>query len=140
MRGRCADVRDAAQLRQAIGDEEFDAVVNWVGYVPDDVRDHPRLFTGRAGQYVFISTTSVYARPVPQLPVTESRRGLASVDLHDHSAMYCMVQISHRLSMYKCATGSSAANWTGWIDEVVNIITVAVQLIPQSGTGQARTS
>ena len=47
-----------------------------------------------------------------------------------------MVQISHRLSMYKCATGSSAANWTGWIDEVVNIITVAVQLIPQSGTGR----
>ena len=67
-----ADVRDAAQLRQAIGDEEFDAVVNWVGYVPGDVRDHPRLFTNSTGQYVFISTTSVYARPVPQLPVTES--------------------------------------------------------------------
>lgn len=67
-----ADVRDAARLREVIGDQEFDAVANWVGYVPDDVRDHPRLFTGRVGQYVFISTTSVYARPVPQLPVTES--------------------------------------------------------------------
>lgn len=68
-----ADVRDAAQLREAIaGDDDYDAVVNWVGYVPDDVRDHPRLFAGSVGQYVFISTTSVYARPVPQLPVTES--------------------------------------------------------------------
>jgi nucleoside-diphosphate-sugar epimerase len=67
-----ADVRDAAQLRGVLGGEEFDAVVNWVGYVPGDVRDHPALFTGSAGQYVFISTCSVYARPVPRLPITES--------------------------------------------------------------------
>ena len=72
MRALRADVRDTAQLREALGGEEFDAVVNWVGYVPDDVRDHPGLFAGRAGQYVFISTCSVFARPVPQLPVTES--------------------------------------------------------------------
>ena len=67
-----ADVRDAAQLRDVLGGEEFDAVVNWVGYVPDDVRDHPALFAGSVGQYVFISTCSVYARPVPRLPITES--------------------------------------------------------------------
>lgn len=67
-----ADVRDAAQLRGILGGEEFDAVVDWVGYVPDDVRDHPALFTGSIGQYVFISTCSVFARPVPRLPITES--------------------------------------------------------------------
>jgi nucleoside-diphosphate-sugar epimerase len=67
-----ADVRDASQLRAALGDAEFDAVVNWVGFTPDDVRAHPEVFGGRIGQYVFISTCSVFARPVPQLPVTES--------------------------------------------------------------------
>lgn len=67
-----ADARDGEQLRQALGDEEFDAVVNWVGLTPDDVRAHPAVFGGRTGQYVFISSISVYARPVPQLPVTES--------------------------------------------------------------------
>ena len=51
------------QLHDVLGGEEFDAVVNWVGYVPDDVRDHPALFTGSVGQYVFISTCSVFARP-----------------------------------------------------------------------------
>lgn len=66
-----ADVRDAKQLRDVLGGEEFDAVVNWVGYVPDDVRDHPELFTGSVGQYVFISTCSVFARPL-HLPITES--------------------------------------------------------------------
>jgi nucleoside-diphosphate-sugar epimerase len=67
-----ADVRDTAALRAALRGEEFDAVVDWVGFTPDDIRDHPALFTGRTGQYVFISTCSVFGRPVPQLPITES--------------------------------------------------------------------
>jgi nucleoside-diphosphate-sugar epimerase len=67
-----ADVRDEAALHEVLGGEEFDAVVNWVGYVPDDVRAHPKLFEGSVGQYVYISTCSVFARPVPSLPVTES--------------------------------------------------------------------
>ncbi|HWG27130.1 NAD-dependent epimerase/dehydratase family protein [Actinospica sp.] len=66
-----ADVRSADQLHAVLGGEEFDAVVNWVGYVPDDVRDHPGLFTGSAGQYVYISTCSVFARPA-HLPITEA--------------------------------------------------------------------
>ena len=66
-----ADVRDAEKLRDVLRGEEFDAVVNWVGYVPEDVRDHPGLFTGSVGQYVFISTCSVFARPA-HLPITES--------------------------------------------------------------------
>ncbi|MFB7495513.1 NAD-dependent epimerase/dehydratase family protein [Streptomyces sp. NPDC056161] len=67
-----ADVRDTAALAGVLRGAEFDAVVNWVGFTPDDVRGHPALFDGSAGQYVFISTCSVFARPVPQLPITES--------------------------------------------------------------------
>ncbi len=47
-------------------------MVNWVGFTPDQVAGHAELFAGRAGQYVFISTCSVFARPVPQLPITEA--------------------------------------------------------------------
>lgn len=67
-----ADVRDAASLDAALGSEEFDAVVNWVGFTPDDVSADVDRFAGRTGQYVFISTCSVFGRPVPQLPITES--------------------------------------------------------------------
>ncbi|HEX4721790.1 MAG TPA: NAD-dependent epimerase/dehydratase family protein [Pseudonocardiaceae bacterium] len=67
-----ADVRDGTALRAVLGEAHFDAVVNWVGYTPGDVRDHPELFAGRVGQYVFVSTCSVFARPVPNLPITES--------------------------------------------------------------------
>lgn len=67
-----ADVRDADALDAALGGEEYDAVVNWVGFSPADVLPDVDRFTGRTGQYVFVSTCSVFGRPVPQLPITES--------------------------------------------------------------------
>jgi len=67
-----ADVHDAAGLRGVLAGGLYDVVVNWVGFTPAQLDGHPELFAGRAGQYVFISTCSVFARPVPQLPVTES--------------------------------------------------------------------
>ncbi|MFD4958855.1 NAD-dependent epimerase/dehydratase family protein [Microbacterium sp. NPDC058389] len=66
-----ADVRDAASLDAALGGEEFDAVVNWVGFSAADVSGDIARFAGRTGQYVFISTCSVYSRPAA-LPLTES--------------------------------------------------------------------
>jgi nucleoside-diphosphate-sugar epimerase len=95
-----ADVRDTAALRAVLGGEEFDAVVNWVGFTPDDVRDHPGLFTGSAGQYVFISTCSVFGRPVPQLPITESspRRQPVFGYPRDKIACELLLEEAHRSS------------------------------------------
>jgi nucleoside-diphosphate-sugar epimerase len=67
-----ADARDPAAVRDAVGDSEFDVVVNFIGYSPKDVQADVDLFNGRIGQYVFISTTSVYHRPIAQLPIVES--------------------------------------------------------------------
>ena len=67
-----ANVHDAARLREVLAGATFDAVVNWVGFTPAQLDGHPELFTPITGQYVFISTCSVFARPVPQLPITES--------------------------------------------------------------------
>jgi nucleoside-diphosphate-sugar epimerase len=67
-----ADVRDIDALTSALGDDRYDAVVNWVGFAPRDLAGHPELFSRLTDQYVFISTCSVYGRPVPQLPITES--------------------------------------------------------------------
>jgi nucleoside-diphosphate-sugar epimerase len=46
--------------------------VNFLGYEPDEVRADAELFRGRIGQYVFISSATVYAKPPPSLPITES--------------------------------------------------------------------
>lgn len=67
-----ADVRDPRALGDVLHGREFDSVVNWVGFEPADLTGHVELFEGTIGQYVFVSTCSVFARPAPQLPITES--------------------------------------------------------------------
>ena len=67
-----ADVRDPASVRAALGDEEFDSVVDWVAFTPEHVRTDIELFRGRTGQYVFISSASAYQTPPSRLPITES--------------------------------------------------------------------
>jgi nucleoside-diphosphate-sugar epimerase len=67
-----ADVRDAGSVKEALGDQEFDAVVDWLAFTPGHVRADVDLFRGRTGQYVFISSASAYQTPPARLPVVES--------------------------------------------------------------------
>jgi nucleoside-diphosphate-sugar epimerase len=66
------DVRSPGSVRDAIGDLDFDSVVDWVAFTPEHVRSDVDLFRGRTGQYVFISSASAYQTPPARLPVTES--------------------------------------------------------------------
>jgi len=66
------DVSDPASVRRALGDRTFDVVVDFVAFTPDQVRADVDLFTGRTGQYVFISSASAYQKPVAALPIRES--------------------------------------------------------------------
>ncbi len=68
-----ADVRDAAAVDAALAGREFDVVADFLSFTPDQVRANiDRFGGGRAGQYVFISSASAYAKPVERLPITES--------------------------------------------------------------------
>jgi nucleoside-diphosphate-sugar epimerase len=66
------DVRDPSSVRDAVGDLEFDAVVDWLAFTPEQVRADLDLFRGRTGQYVFISSASAYQTPPARLPIVES--------------------------------------------------------------------
>jgi nucleoside-diphosphate-sugar epimerase len=57
------DIRDPASARAAIGDREFDAVVDFVAFTPEHVQLDVDLFAGRTGQFVFISSASAYQKP-----------------------------------------------------------------------------
>jgi len=67
-----ADAREPRSVRHEIKDLDFDAVVNWVAFTPDQVQTDIELFSGRTGQYVFISSASAYQTPPARVPVTES--------------------------------------------------------------------
>ena len=71
-RARQADLRDPDAVRAALGDEEYDVVVDWIAFTPEHVRADLDLFRGRTGQYVFISSASAYQTPPARLPVVES--------------------------------------------------------------------
>ena len=66
------DVRDHDQLRRTLQGKEFDVVVDFLAFTPDHVRADIETFTGRVGQYVFISSASAYQKPVGHLPITEA--------------------------------------------------------------------
>jgi nucleoside-diphosphate-sugar epimerase len=67
-----ADARDEASVRQAVGGTDWDAVVQWVGFTPEHVDLDLRVFAGRTGQYVFISSASAYEKPPSHWLISES--------------------------------------------------------------------
>lgn len=68
MRG---DIDDLA-VGELLADQTWDSVVDWIAFTPEHVQRDINLFRGRTGQYVFISSASVYQTPPATLPVTES--------------------------------------------------------------------
>ena len=66
------DIRDLASARAALAGQTFDAVVNWIAFTPEHIQTDLELFSGRTGQYIFISSASAYQTPPAHLPVTES--------------------------------------------------------------------
>ena len=57
---------------QMLEQPRFDAVVDMIGYAPEDAESLLRAFGGKCGHLVFCSTVDVYARPASRYPVTES--------------------------------------------------------------------
>ena len=66
-----ADIDDTAEVLRQIGDEQFDAVCEFIGFVPEQVQRDIRLFTGRTRQYVYISSASAYNKPAASHVITE---------------------------------------------------------------------
>ncbi len=67
-----ADIRDPQSVRDALGDHQFDAVVDWIAFTPAQIEADIELFRGRTEQFIFISSASVYQTPPASLPITES--------------------------------------------------------------------
>ena len=65
------DIRILKSAQRAIGDLEFDSVVDWVAFTPKHIENDLELLRGRTGHYIFISSASAYQTPPTSLPVTE---------------------------------------------------------------------
>lgn len=67
-----ADARDEAKLAEVLEGQDWDCVVEWVAYKPEEVARDLRVFAGRTAQYVFISSASVYQKPPTNWLITEA--------------------------------------------------------------------
>lgn len=67
-----ADLHDEAATAAALGGRTWDVVANFIAFTPEDIERDLRLFRGRTGQYIFISSASAYQRPASSPFVTES--------------------------------------------------------------------
>ena len=66
-----ADVDDTDEVLHQIGDAQFDAVCEFIGFLPSQVERDIRLFKGRTRQYVYISSASAYNKPAANHVITE---------------------------------------------------------------------
>ena len=66
------DMDDAAGAAQALSGSTFDVVVDWIAFTAEQIERDLKLFRGRTGQYVFISSASAYQKPSSHYLITES--------------------------------------------------------------------
>ncbi len=65
------DINDESEVLRQVGNEQFDAVCEFIGFVPAQVERDIRLFKGRTRQYVYISSASAYHKPAANYVITE---------------------------------------------------------------------
>jgi nucleoside-diphosphate-sugar epimerase len=66
------DIRSPDDVRRMLNGLHFDAVVDWIAFTPDHIRTDLELFRDRTNQFIFISSASVYHKPVRHHIITES--------------------------------------------------------------------
>ena len=67
-----ADIHRPEEVRAALRDLQFDVVVDWIAYMPEDIERDLALFRGKVKQFFFISSASAYQKPPAYPFITES--------------------------------------------------------------------
>ena len=75
------DINKPNELLQ-LKKHDWDVVVNWIAFTPQDIERDIALFKGKTKQYIFISSASAYQKPLSYPIITES------TPLHNNLALY----------------------------------------------------
>ncbi|MDR3276627.1 MAG: NAD-dependent epimerase/dehydratase family protein [Treponema sp.] len=66
------DVNNEAETAEKLAGLSFDVVADFIAFTPEQVARDYRLFKGKTGQYLFISSASAYQKPLANYLITES--------------------------------------------------------------------
>jgi nucleoside-diphosphate-sugar epimerase len=67
-----ADIHQPDSLQAALQGLQFDVVVDWIAFTPEDIERDLALFRGKVKQFIFISSASAYQKPPATPIITES--------------------------------------------------------------------
>jgi nucleoside-diphosphate-sugar epimerase len=65
------DINDSGFVEEMLREHQFDVVVNWIVFTPQQALRDIDYFSGKTDQYIFISSASAYQKPIQKLPITE---------------------------------------------------------------------
>lgn len=66
-----ADINNEADVAKKLSGMNFDAVCDFIGFVPQQLERDFRLFSGRTKQFMYISSASAYNKPPSDYRITE---------------------------------------------------------------------
>jgi len=66
------DINNETEAGNAIGNNTFDVVADFIAFEKSQLERDYRLFRNRTKQFIFISTASAYQKPPAGFPITES--------------------------------------------------------------------
>lgn len=66
------DINNESDIKNKLNGMQFDAVCNFIGFTPDSAERDFCLFRGITKQYIYISSASVYQKPLSDYRITES--------------------------------------------------------------------
>ncbi len=65
------DINNRNLMHELLKNETFDVVVDWLAFTPEDIMFDINLFKNKTKQFIFISSASVYQKPIENYLITE---------------------------------------------------------------------
>ena len=65
------DINNFEEMESLLSNHEFDVVVDWLAFNPSDIERDINLFANKVKQFVFISSASIYQKPLENYLITE---------------------------------------------------------------------
>jgi len=84
-----ADIRDPQAVRKVLSGQHFDVVADFICFDKEQAQSEVTIFKELTEQYIFISSASVYHKPVLSLPITESTAAYNPFWLYSQKKIAC---------------------------------------------------
>jgi nucleoside-diphosphate-sugar epimerase len=65
------DITDRESMKNILQDMQFDVVVDWLAFNTEDIKYNVNLFRDKTKQFIFISSASIYQKPLENYLITE---------------------------------------------------------------------